>query len=333
MAAFFKIRRRGVASLPWTLLLFCFSVLFVPALLTAQVTDSGAASGTSNRNYRQQAAARIPLRQMAPAVAQQVANVVNGATIYRQLPITTIQSDPDMYLFLLRYPEAIISTWRLMGVSEMTAVRTAPFQLQAADGAGTTTNAKLIYGDTRLNVYYAEGEYEGPMLFRKVTGKCVIMVESDYQRDSDGKVNVTSRLNVFLKIDNMAAGIIAKTIHPLVGTTADHNFVETMKFAEKLSETSERNGPGVQRMAARLEGLRPEVRSRYMEVAGITWERAHGQVTTEAEQVGYNPQATAPPATWSQVPVYQHNHPPLGPHYHSIGDGHTWSVAPPHPGR
>ncbi len=231
------------------------------------------ATGTSSRTQRKQAVARIPYDRIDPAVARKVADVVQSAAIYRQLPVTTIQSDPDLYLTLLRYPEIIISTWQLMGVTQMDARRVAPFTLNSSDGAGTTTQAELIYGDPHLNIYYAEGEYEGPMLFRKVTGKCVIVVESRYVLGPGGQPTVTSRMNVFLQIDNLAASLIAKTIHPLVGTTADHNFVETMKFAEKLSETTGRNGPGVQRMAERLNGIQPDVRQRFVDVAGIAWQR------------------------------------------------------------
>ncbi|MGI9517875.1 MAG: hypothetical protein ACR2NP_12560, partial [Pirellulaceae bacterium] len=79
--------------------------------------------------------------------------------------------------------------------------------------------------------------------------------------------------------------------------------------------------PGVQRMAARLEGLRPEVMSRYMEIAGIVWERAQEQVSAETMQAGFNPPSTPPAASYQpQPPAYQHSHPPMGPHTHSIGD-------------
>ena len=257
--------------------------------------DRSMATGTTSNTYRKQAAARIPYQQMSPAARQRVADVVNNASLYRQLPVTTIQSDPDMYLFLLRYPETIIGTWNLMGISEMSARRIAPFRLKAADGSGTTTNAELVYGKPNLNIYYAEGEYDGPMIFRKVTGSCVIMVESDYRQGADGLVQVTSRMNFFLKIDNLAASIIAKTIHPLVGTTADHNFVETLKFAEKLSQTSARNGPGVQRMANRIDALTPEVRQRFQEMAGVVWQRSQPQSTrSTAVQTGFSEPARSP---------------------------------------
>ena len=283
----------GVCVKATWLIALCFVISAgVPQLSYAQLIDPSMATGTTNSTYRKKAAARIPYKQMSPTAARRVADVVNHSSLYRQLPITTINSDPDMYLFLLRYPETIIGTWQLMGISEMSAKRTAPFRLEASDGAGTETQAELVYGQPNLNIYYAEGEYEGPMLFRKVTGSCVIMVESSYHRGPDGQTQVTSRMNFFLKIDNLAASVIAKTIHPLVGTTADHNFVETMKFAEKLSETSGRNGPGVQRMANRIECLSPEVRKSFQEMAGVVWQRSQGQQVKQASsaaiQTGYS---------------------------------------------
>lgn len=251
----------------------CLLVLVVSPAAFGQAPDPSMATGTSSRTARTDAAARIPYDQLHPEMARKIRDVVGTATLYRQLPVTTIQSDPDLYLTLLRYPEVIISTWQLMGVTQMTAQRVGPFSMKVADGAGTTTRTDLVYGDPNLNVFYSEGEYDGPMLFRKVTGSCVIIIESAYHAGDDGSPVVTSRLNIFLKIDNMAAGLFAKTIHPLVGTTADNNFVETLRFAEKLAKTTATNGPGVQNMSERLNGLQPDVRQRFKDVVGLTWSR------------------------------------------------------------
>ncbi len=286
-------RLRCMLSLALVLVL---ATCCAPLPASAQVVES-AATGTSGKSFRAEAKSRIPYERIEPKIARKIADVVDGATIYRQLPITTIQSDPDLYLTLLRYPEIIISTWQLMGVTQMTAQRVAPFAIESADGAGTTTRAELVYGDPELNIWYAEGAYDGPMLFRSVTGKCVIVCESRYVMDATGQPSVSSRMNVFLEIDNLAAGLIAKTIHPLVGTTADHNFVETLKFAEKLSQTTDRNGPGVQRMAERLQDVQLDVRQRFSEAVGIAWQRSlqrrqPAPVRQGTVQAGYAQQAS-----------------------------------------
>ena len=260
------------------------------------------ATGTSSNQLKRDATALIPFQELDPQMAQKVADVVDNTSIFRQLPLSSIQSDPDLYLFLVRYPEVVISTWRLMGVTQMAATRTAPFQLQSNDGAGTTMDVELIYGTPQLNIYYAEGEYDGPMLLRSVQGQCVLVMESEYGLDAQGEVQVTSRLHVFLKINNMAANMIAKTLHPLIGSTADHNFVESLKFLERLSKTSQENGPGVQGMADRMDGICPEVRQQFKEIAGIAYERALQR--THAYQIYQNQTAVQQvPATFSNQAV------------------------------
>lgn len=241
---------------------------------SGQEPDKSMATGTTSKAQRAAATSRIPYDQLEEAVADKVANVVRDASIYRQLPVSTIKTDPDLYLTLLRYPEIIVSTWQLMSVTKMNSRRVAPFVLDCTDGAGTKTRTQLVYGDPHLNVYYSEGEYDGPMLFRKVTGKCVILVETRYEADEAGNPQATTRMNLFLHIDNMAANLIARSIHPLVGTTADHNFVETLKFVESLNHSASVNGPGVQRLADKLPGLDPDVRDRFRDVAGLAWQRS-----------------------------------------------------------
>ena len=45
------------------------------------------------------------------------------------------------------------------------------------------------------------------------------------------------------------------------------NFLETAEFLQRLSRTTEENGPGVERLAARLRNVQPEVRSEFAEIA------------------------------------------------------------------
>jgi hypothetical protein len=231
--------------------------------------------GTSSRAARQQAVAAIPFDQLNPQTARAIRAVTQGAGVYRRLPVTPIQTDPDLYLFLVRYPEVVIDIWRLMGVSNMTAKRTGQFTLDANDGAGTTSQVDLVYGTPNLHVYLAEGAYSGPRILRPIQAKCVVLLRSDYRHGSDGLPIASSCVDVFVDIENATADWIAKTIHPLFGSTADHNFVESMRFVEKLSKTTMENGPGVQGMSRKLVNVHPEVRARFAQIAGIVWER-HG---------------------------------------------------------
>ena len=80
-------------------------------------------------------------------------------------------------------------------------------------------------------------------------GRGVLVLKCGYVRQSNGRYLVTSRLDSFLTIEPAAAELIGKTVSPLMGKTADNNFVQTVGFLGSLSRTAEVNSRGVQRLA------------------------------------------------------------------------------------
>ena len=231
-------------------------------------------SGTTSRKAREQAQSVVPFDQLNPEAAARIRKIVMKPSIYRRLPVTSISVDHDYYLFLARHPEVIIGIWKLMGVTEMTADRIAPFTLETNDGAGTMGEVELIYGNNNLQIFYGDGEYQGALLNKKLRGKCVILVQTKYYLDENGSPATTSQLDIFMKLENVTLNLIAKTLSPLIGPTADHNFVETVNFIQRLNEIAIKNGPGVQAMAHRLTDLTPEVRKQFVQLSGLVYDRA-----------------------------------------------------------
>ncbi len=269
-------------------------------LCDAQITESG----TSSRKARDEAQRMFPMQQLTAEAQQKIRPIIQRPSIYRRLPVTSINIDPDYFLFLVRHPEVVINIWQLMGVTEMTAERVAPFQLATDDGAGTLGNIELVYGSNNTHIYYGEGEYNGSVIARNLRGKIVILLTSDYQLDAEGNTVATSQMDIFVKIENATLGLIAKTLHPIIGSTADHNFTESIKFLERLNETTIKNGPGVQGMAHRLDTLTQQVRRDFVQVAGLVSDRAKAGVkysyqppaqsqTQVADQRMMNPHASS----------------------------------------
>ena len=144
------------------LLQFCLPIRSVNAI-------DQLSPGTTSKKTRKQAIAAIPYNQLKPETRAKVSAVVDKPSIYRRLPVTSIDVDPDMFLFLVRYPEVIVNIWQIMGVTRMTVDRDGPFSLKSNDGAGAVSDVDLIYGTNNKNIYYAEGTYEGPLLKRKTS--------------------------------------------------------------------------------------------------------------------------------------------------------------------
>jgi hypothetical protein len=112
------------------------------------------------------------------------------------------------------------------------------------------------------------------VLKRQITGRCVLILQSGYGLDAARRALVGSRLDVFLQLDNVGADLVARTLAPWVGKVTDINFAESCKFAAKISQTAETNGPGMQRLADKLKSVEPDVRQNFANVAIGVQQRA-----------------------------------------------------------
>ena len=91
---------------------------------SAQAGDPTAGSkATNSRAARDDAAQSIPYDRLPAEMRSRVAAVVNNPSIFRRLPIATIDCDPDLYLLLLRNPEIVIDIWQIMGITNMALTR------------------------------------------------------------------------------------------------------------------------------------------------------------------------------------------------------------------
>jgi hypothetical protein len=214
------------------------------------------------------------LSELTGETRRKLMAVIERPSIYRRLPQKSIDCDPALFMFLIRNPEVVVNIWELMGVANMTAERKSPFLWKGNDGSGTVCDVELVYGTDDLHVIYGDGYYEGSLLKSKQTGRCVIILKSGYGQRDDRRWFVGNRLDLFVQLDNLGVDIIARTFAPWIGKRADENFLESCKFATKLSQTAETNGPGVQRLADKLTKVAPETREEFSRLAMAVQQRA-----------------------------------------------------------
>ena len=263
----------GVASFAWAILLVGQATLLA----------AGPLETLSKAESQQESIRSIPFDQLQQDVRTKLWDVVQNPTIYRRLPVKVVDCDPQMYLFLVRYPEVIVNIWELMDVTRVQVERTGPFTFKAADGAGTVSTAELVYGSSTLHVVYAEGHYTGPLVKDLLKGRCVLLLHSGYT-ESQQRTYVTNRLDMFIQLDHPAAEVVAKTLQPLIGRTIDQNFVESAGFLGKVSRVAETNGPGLQHLATRLMNVQPEVRTQFSDLAAAVNHKAALRASATEQQ-------------------------------------------------
>jgi hypothetical protein len=222
---------------------------------------------TSSRAAREDAIRSIPLDKLDPVMKQKVSATLAGTSIYRRLPVQVTPCDPDLYLFMVRHPEVVVGIWEVMGISNVALARTGPDTFEASDNAGTLCQVKFCYSDHETQVIYAEGSYSGPLFSRPLQARCVLLLKTGYLQETDGRYHVTSRMDTFIEIDHAGVELLAKTLQMLVHRAADYNFVETAAFFGTVSRTAEANPAGMQRLAAKLPNIEPDVRERFAELS------------------------------------------------------------------
>jgi hypothetical protein len=128
------------------------------------------------------------------------------------------------------------------------------------------------------------------LFHRPLRGRCVLLLKSNYSKSDTERWQITNRLDVFLQVDNMAVDAVTRTLHPLVGKSADLNFVQTTEFLERISRTSEENGPGMQRLAQRLSHVEPDIRSQFAELTQEIHGRAQARLARSPGRSATAPQ-------------------------------------------
>lgn len=229
---------------------------------TSQVESAFAAS--SSKAAEEAARRAIPWSLLSQQDRRTTQYITRNVSVYRRLPTRTIDCSPESFTFLAQRPEVVASIWNVMGVSNLQLTRTSPTTFSATDTAGTQGMLRIMHADWGQNaknrvVIYAEGIYEAKPLPRPIKAKSILLLRSG-GGEGEHAGRVTSRLDSFVYFDRTAADLVAKTLQPLINRTADHNFVETMKFVSTFSQTAERNPAGVAKLADRLSGVDPQVR-------------------------------------------------------------------------
>jgi hypothetical protein len=279
------------------LLCTCCASLVAALLAFGGAHGETIAPAATGPEFRQDAASAIPFDQLTEEARAKIGAVVARPTIFRRLPAESIACDAEMYLLLVRNPDIVVNIWQLMGVTDVTMDRSAPYTYTSDDKAGTLSQIELLYGTPTTHIYYAATHYEGPLFARPVNARVVLLLRSEYTRGEDGTPRITSVMDAFIRIDHLTANLVARTFSKVVGKTADHNFVESFRFVSRVSKTAEENGPGVAQLAMKLERVDAQVRQQFADVAGAAAERAVQRAA--AHTPANDAQADGIPATTS----------------------------------
>jgi hypothetical protein len=229
--------------------------------------SSESSQGTSSNAAQRDAIRMIPLDKLDRPARAKVATVLDNVTAFRRMPVRVVCSDAELYLFAVRHPDVIVNIWEVLGVSQLQLRQTGPDAFRVDEKEGISASLQFLYHDSELHVIYGDWSYRGALLSQPVQGHSLAVLRSKYLRDTDGRSYVVSHLDAFVNVEPGGVELLTKIFHPVVAKTADANFTQTVAFVGSLSRTAEVNNRGLQRLAAKLAHVQPEVRQQFADVA------------------------------------------------------------------
>lgn len=225
--------------------------------------DNDAAPRVGSPAHREAVLKALPLDRLTPEARVRILEIAENPTLFRQLPSQAVQCDQDMFLFLTRNPDVLIGLWDLMDITKVQCERIGPYQIEATDQAGTVCKVDLVYGDTEQHIFVVEGSYDGKMVPTPIRGKGVFVLHSAYAQSVEGETTVSGTLDCFVQLESLGVDLIARTFSPIIGRSADTNFVQTARFISQVSQASSQNPAAMLDIANRLPQVEPPVRKAF----------------------------------------------------------------------
>ncbi len=207
-----------------------------------------------------------------------VDKIVGKATLYRRLPSRVIDCDGELFDYLVDHPEVVVDCWNVMGVSRLQLEPKGNGRYQASDTAGAVGDVRVLHreGSTTAGtpplrmLILANGTYEAKPMPHAIRGSSVMLLRAEAVEEANGRSYVTTHLDTFIRFDQAATKLVAKTLQPLIFRTADHNFIETMRFVSIFSRTAETNPSGMQRLSTNLTQVDPATQREFAQVCQAT---------------------------------------------------------------
>ncbi|GAB5440793.1 MAG: hypothetical protein Fues2KO_11420 [Fuerstiella sp.] len=223
--------------------------------LAARVGVNVIASGTSDQRALQSAASRIPYPKMSVRSRERVAKIVQNLSQYRRMPSLQYEVNPDMYLYLMRHPDVAVSTWRVMGISQLQMFQKDTFEFAASAIDGSEGIADVVWRDHHQCLFIAEGQYNSPLLPTSINASALVWLQFRFVKTDEGRTLVNQQVETFIHFPSAAIETIARMASRITNTILDRNVFEVSLYARMMSQATEKDPAWLAEVAARMDGV------------------------------------------------------------------------------
>ena len=211
--------------------------------------------GDSSRTALRAALAELPLDALRAEDAARARTILENRSLFRRLPKIGVDADPAVFQYFLTKPEAAVSIWQLLKISEFELKSTgkAKWEAKAQDGSSGTIH--MVFATARQQLLICEGEYKSPLLPKPIRANALMHLRTDVKQTPDGAPLLEHDLDLFVEFPSQAVDTVAKVIAPMSNIVADRNFRELSVFVKFMSISMSRQPGWVERVVQRMDAL------------------------------------------------------------------------------
>ena len=236
--------------------------------------------GTSSKSSRSTAEALLRTAKMTAANRRRVNAVIKNTSFYREMPTLRFATDPRAYLYLTSRPDVTVAIWRAMGISKFHLQQTSANHFAANTGDGTKGRFEVMYRSAGHHVILCDGVLKTPLLFRGVTTRSVIHMQTQFTRDkTTGRTYATHRAFVHVSFPSTAVEAVAKLLSPVGNAILDRNFREISLFVHVMSKAMSRQPGWVENLTKKMNKTSQQQKRDLLRVTARVYYAARKQET------------------------------------------------------
>ena len=222
--------------------------------------------GTSSRTALKEAIQVLPLNRLAPGQRHRADDILKSVSLFRQLPQLRFEVEPRLYQYFTAHPDAAVSIWRVMDISQFQMTETSPRIFEADAGDGSMGVSNILYQSPNECVLICDGIYKNPLLLKPINAKGLVHLTTAYTVGQNRRPVVVHRVNVFISFPSTTIKTAARVVSPLTNTIMDRNFYEVSVFLQMMSLAMERQPAWVEKIVSGMDGVGPSRKSELLQL-------------------------------------------------------------------
>ncbi len=205
--------------------------------------------------------AGIPWDRLDAEAYRLVRGVVSGALVEREVRDIAFRSRPEVFEFLLDHPDFAADVARALREGKY-RLRRVGEAYEADDGRGARGWLRTVFAAPGRRLFHLEGRYDPPLL-PSLSGRLVILLDSEHVEGPDGVTYCAMRVAGFLKLDSTLTQVLARVSQSFSEAQVDRRVRRFFRHVAGVSRRAYDDPDGLADLLAGHPAIDPALATRF----------------------------------------------------------------------